>query len=1470
MALNKRSDCVRVAGTTEKIRKRKLCICLITIGILLLFLDHVVCAGCLDISSSPLDTKVTSASPNIMFVLDNSGSMDWEFMVEGGNDGLFQVNGTSFEYVFDDPGDNEYSERDSNGTILKDANRGYWKSQWAGCNQLYYNPAIDYQPWPTMSDADPSNPRSNPNNVSPTFDLTAEYLSITNAVIVDNLDLGFAMSSGWGTNAVSDDYGDDYHYINDTMGNHWAKWTPGLPAAGTYEIFAWWYALAERRTDVSYTIYHNGETATFEDYNQQEHGGQWNSLGSFAFSGDGTEYVQINATVAGVSTYCADAVKFVPASATPISIKNAHYYTWDDVNGDGNLDPGETVYLVNFVGGAREYYQVNDGDGDANVESGELVSITDLPASVKPKVYADDGTVIRDKTDAEDLQNFANWYSYYRRRELTAKAAVGNVISGLEGVQVGFYSINSGLRQTVLPVQVDMAASVIVDNQDSGYQETGTWNESGSPKEFRNSSRYTTQTGASATWTPNLPNTGTYRVYAWWNCYSNRDGNAKFTIIYDGGTDTVYKNQRSGGTDGCGEWVELGAYTFAAGTSGSVTSERHAGSTGSSTCADAVMFEEIDGSTVNVDETGTLLNLLYGMDSSGGTPLRNALLNVGRYYHQNDGSDGNLGSSPYSSMEEGGACQQAFAIVMTDGYYNGSSPSVGNQDGDQGAPYADSYSNTLADVAMQYYKNDLSSGLDNEVPSNSCDSATHQHMVTYSVSFGVNGTLTPVDSDGDGLIDDPCFLDSATPIPTWPNPTSGDSQKIDDLWHTAVNGRGDFYSASNPQELIGALEELFENIVSRMASGASVAVNGDELETDTVLYQASYDSTNWTGEMTAYPVDPVTGEIKREDSDIIWKAGEELQGIAWDSRKIVTYNGTDAGTPFRYDYLTTAQKDALSTDPAVAADMVDYLRGKEIDGFRPRTRKLGDIVHSAPLLMSQTKTIFAGGNDGMMHAFNAEDGVERFAYIPNLVFSNLADLTALDYQHRFFVDLTPVAVEGVGAGAIVLLIGGLGAGGKGYYALDVTNAETVSSETDVANMVWWEFPNAGTSASDSVDLGYTYSRAFIVKSYSPAHEWVVIFGNGYDSTNGHAVLFILDVDGTLVKKIDTGVGACNGLSTPSVVDVNNDYKADYAYAGDLKGNLWKFDLTDPDPNNWAVAFQGGAPQPLFQATGQPITTKPDVMKHCERHGYMVLFGTGRYLGNSDRLDTNLQTIYGIWDYGDYADDSEYLGSFDRGTGILSNQPSEVTLLEQTEIDWRSVSGHELRTLSNNTANWATSDDADSEQKPNPSASVSGSDGLDNDGDGSIDEADEQIAHAGWYFDLPLAGERVIKDLIIRDRKAIVISSLPSDSPCSGGGTSIVHEMDACTGGRLAEAQFDINGDNVIDQNDLINIGTEADPVWVAPTGKSFTGMLHRPIMLRLQDGEREMKVFSTSAGTTDKVFEKTETMGVSSWREIVD
>ena len=144
---------------------------------------------------------------------------------------------------------------------------------------------------------------------------------------------------------------------------------------------------------------------------------------------------------------------------------------------------------------------------------------------------------------------------------------------------------------------------------------------------------------------------------------------------------------------------------------------------------------------------------------------------------------------------------------------------------------------------MYYYENDLSSTLDDVVPSKACDTANHQHMTTYTLSFGVTGTIDLTDMDGDGQVDpisyadDPCFSNANTPVPAWPNPDDGNSEKIDDLFHAAVNGRGLFFSASNPQEPIDAMAEIIGDIRDP-ASGASVSVNGEELGADTVLYQA--------------------------------------------------------------------------------------------------------------------------------------------------------------------------------------------------------------------------------------------------------------------------------------------------------------------------------------------------------------------------------------------------------------------------------------------------------------------------------------------------------------------------------------------------------------------------------------------------------------------------------------------------------
>ncbi|UCG13138.1 MAG: PQQ-binding-like beta-propeller repeat protein [Deltaproteobacteria bacterium] len=1303
-------------------------------------------ASCLDVADSPLSTQLRAAPANIMFVLDDSGSMDWEMMVDEA-DGTYHYSNNEYVYVFD-MSDNVYTSYDT----LDSTTKAHWKPQCSTYNKVYYNPKVTYQPWPLKSDATPTAARSNPNNASPTLDLTAEYYSISNSIVIDERDAEFTEVGSWseGVDQLWEAYpepdnGQHYRVTTGTCTTQTATWTPSL-TAGDYEVRAWWRDDSGYSTAAPFTINHSGGSTTVTK-DQTNYDSQWNSLGNFHFDGISGDVTLSCDPGDSSKEVCADAVEFVPADAV-ISIKNAHYFTWHDANTNDAVDSGE-VYLINIDSDDSEieYWQW-DGNGTSVTESGtSFTRIMSPPTAIIPK--NEDWT---NRTYQQELQNFANWFSYYRRRELTTKAAVANVIDEMQGVQVGFLSIHDRLKQTVLKVKIQ------------------------------------------------------------------------------------------------------------------------------------------EGATLE-DNTSTLLTSMYAnYNSNSGTPLRNALDNVGEYYHQNDGRTGGLGSSPYASAADGGECQQAFAIAMTDGFYNGSSPGVGNQDNGLGDPYEDNYSDTLADVAMKYYKNDLSSGLDDLVPTNFYDQATYQHMVTYGVSFGVTGNLNPDDYD----------LFHSNPAqrvyPTWPNPSNGDQQKIDDLWHASVNGRGSFLSASDPQELIDSLLGVLQNIESRVVSDASVSINGEELHAGTTMFQSSYSADGWTGDVKAYGVDQVTGEVLRDT--YVWSAAEQLDGIDWDTgREIATYTGT-AGIPFRWANLDNSpivrhptlgligQQDALNNDPTV----LDYIRGDhslEAHGdpggsFRDRISELGDIIHSAPLY--EDGVLYVGGNDGMLHAFDATTGLQLFAYVPNLVFPQLIDLVDTSYTHKFYADLTPFAKRI--SSSLSMLVGGLGKGGRGYYALDITNPAS-NTESNAASWVKWEFPRFDTDGADINDLGYSYSKAFIVRSNDASVDsgtstegWVVIFGNGYNSTTGNAVLFILKAsDGSVVKKLDVGVGGCNGLSTPVLIDVDNDHKVDYVYAGDLQGNMWKFDLTDSSKNNWEVAYKDGAtPKPLFQAkdaNGNPqaITTKPDVMRHCEKHGYLVVFGTGKYLGTTDFSNNGTHTIYGIWDYGDDSDDREYLGSFDRSsTPQLSNQPDTVKLLAQSEVDWREVSGHNLRTLSDNEPDWGTiSDNVDTHADSNQNQSESEHPNP------GIDPADTETTevHAGWYFDLPLnqggpRHERVIGDLMIRDGNLIVTSFAPADSACSAGGSSVIHELNPCSGSRLDKPHLDINGDGTIDDNDLINIGTPEDPVWVAPSGLERQGKLYPPVILRMPGGREEMKYFSTTTGTIEMVKEKAERRGLYYWRAFQD
>jgi type IV pilus assembly protein PilY1 len=886
------------------------------------------------------------------------------------------------------------------------------------------------------------------------------------------------------------------------------------------------------------------------------------------------------------------------------------------------------------------------------------------------------------------------------------------------------------------------------------------------------------------------------------------------------------------------------------------------------------------------DETDALIATLYQYKSSGGTPLKEGLRTVGEYYKKNDGYLlGQKGEAPYPA--NGGACQQSFTIVVTDGYYSDTSyRSVGNADGDRDnaewgggqQPYTDDFSNTLADIAMYYYATDLSATLDNQLPANKWDRASHQHMVSFAVAFGVFGTLHPDDYEDDRT--SPNYMRYITKkeepreygdFVVWPEVT-GDRlpESIDDLWHATVNGRGVFVNAGEPEKLVEGLLHIVEDIKARQStSGASVTINGDwlfgKIGPDVLIFQGSYSyvDNEWSGDVRAYGLDQITGEVIYDP--VVWSAAQKLQSKRWDSRNILTYDGDRFGQDFVFGDLTGVQKEKLVADPK---KVVEFIRGKDPGSNDNRSNMLGDIVHSSPVF--NDGVVYVGANDGMLHAFKANDGSELFAYVPNLVFDHLADLADPAYEHRFYVDQTPFVKKGerllASSGVQTILVGGLGKGGMGYFALDITNPLAMSKYK-----VLWEFPRESDVPADKDDMGYSFGSAVVVQSYSQIYPWIVILANGYNSANGNSVLFILDAKtGGLIRKIQAGAGPDNGLSSPIAIDVDFDDIVDFVYAGDLLGNLWKFDLTSDDAIDWGVAYNNGASGvPLFSAADpdgkpQPITGKPDVMLHPEQHGLIVCFGTGKFLGIDDYSTTQIQTIYGIWDYGDSVfqpvrgwsadDDSEYLGTFrqPKKAAQLSNQPDSVKLLEQKASEAIFGSGgNEIiaRVLTDEKPVWATEADPD--------------------GDAQLPDLSDTVENdAGWYLDLDVyLGERVISDVLLRDGILIVIGFIPEQSFCGAGGESVFMELNAFSGGQLAGVQFDINDDGTVDEKDLVEIEIDGNKFRVPPSGIKLAGLVQPPAIIKLNE-KAEKKYLSTSSGEIVEIIEKTAKTGIAYWMEI--
>lgn len=826
---------------------------------------------------------------------------------------------------------------------------------------------------------------------------------------------------------------------------------------------------------------------------------------------------------------------------------------------------------------------------------------------------------------------------------------------------------------------------------------------------------------------------------------------------------------------------------------------------------------------------------LFNTTPSGSTPLRSTLTAVGRVF---------AGQKPVGSADPMQySCQQNFSLLTTDGYWNTDSSSdvmsltggeVGNMDGSGTArpmyegPTATS--NTLADAAKYYYDTDLRTatldnctgalGLDvcnNDVPTSATDNNAQQHVTLFTLGLGVDGTLAYTSDYLSATAGD--YYDVKQGTKNWPVPTEGNETTVDDLWHAAVNGHGQYFSAKDPTSLSSGLNTALSSIKSKLGAGAAAATSTlNPVTGNNYAFVASYTTVKWYGNLEGRTIDVTTGETSRSAfwcvEDIAADAATGVSactgtmgpdvGASSDSRTI-KMNVSGALADFSYANITSAGLNSNFDSTFLAAslsqwsdftpaqktlaagdNLVKFLRGQ--NGYedrssntdklyRYRERVMGDAVESQPAFVgpatfsytdrgyedfkstqtSRAGTVYLGANDGMLHAFNADTGDERWAYVPTAVIPNLWKLADKNYStmHTYYVNGSPTisdictancsASDTADAVWKTILVAGLNGGGKGYFALDITSP--------TAPALLWEF----TPANDD-DVGYSFGQPIVTKKADGT--WVVLVTSGYNNTggDGEGHLYVLDAK-TGVKlatngKYDTSAG---DTTTPSGLarivawaeDPTHDNTTTYVYGGDLLGNLWRFDINSAP----------GASNPFKVATlkdsstnAQPITTRPELAKIEDKR--VVFVATGKYLELSDLTNTQKQSLFAIKD---------------DATTTLTNPRS--TLIEQT----LTTATSSTRTVTANAT------------------------------------AVDFTTGRGWFLDFPDSGERNNVDPLLVAGTLLVPTNVPSNTVCSPGGYGWFNYFNYLTG--LAVSTSD--GGLVSQKTNATIVGTN---VWRLPNG----------------------------------------------------
>ncbi|ALK97478.1 hypothetical protein AB595_12990 [Massilia sp. WF1] len=633
--------------------------------------------------------------------------------------------------------------------------------------------------------------------------------------------------------------------------------------------------------------------------------------------------------------------------------------------------------------------------------------------------------------------------------------------------------------------------------------------------------------------------------------------------------------------------------------------------------------------------------------------------------------------------------------------------------------------------------------------------------------------------------------------------------RVDDLWHAAINGHGKYFSASDPKQVVAGLSSALSNIQVRIGAAAAAATSTPNIsQQDNDIFSDTFTTVKWYGELTDKKLDPVTGNVS---TSVVWNSSDTVGrkvAAGADTRTIwmldtsttrglknFTYAAMSAVEKAWFDNKCSALSQCASlssSDRAIVnsgANIINWLRGQQqyADGtvMRAYARTdhnptgldapipivLGDIASSKPAYLREPRkgysaagysdyktaqakraaTVFVAANDGMLHAFVAGTGEEMWAYAPRITMKKLYLQASTTYgtNHQFSTDGSPeVADVKIGTDWRTVLVAGLNAGGRGYYALDVT---------DPANpKALWELCAdpavcSGTSYDGDIGLSFGNPQFGTWKDAAGVEHWVVFLTSGYNNVSGtdgvasgtgKGYLYVVDVGtGVVLDKSSTGEGDAttpSGFAKITAVTANplTDPKVTYVYGGDNNGKMWRFDYT-----------AGGSPQVLKMAdagTGQPVTSRPEVtlcrVSSTSTDGTatnggasVVIFGTGRLLDVSDIGNTDVQSVYVLKD---------------SGAGIAATQ-------------WRNAQNMSRQVLTKVPGN-----NSDIYTISGPAIDLG--------------------SQAGWYFDLNQnTGERVNLDPKVVFGTLNVVTNLPtSSSACSVGGTSNLYQLDVCTGSQV--------------------------------------------------------------------------------------